>query len=340
MLEKILLRMQRKQNDITTIRSSAGLAALLEGGASVSGKTVTPCSALRLSSVFACVRVLAESAGMLPCHLYRHTSNGQERAPEHPLSRLLYTAPNNYMTAQEFLESLLVSLCLQGNFYAYKNKVAGEVHELLPLAPQNVQPLLRDNWQPVYRVTFADGSQDVLTQNEIWHVRLMSRDGLTGLSPVAYTREAIGLGLSMEEWGNRLFANGSVASGVLSTDSELSEKAFSRLKDAFHRQHRGPGNSHKPLILEKGLKWQQISMNAEDAQFLESRKFQRDEICVVFRVPPHMIAHLERATFSNIEHQAQSFVNYALMPYLTRIEQRIRTGLLRTTDQSRYFARC
>jgi HK97 family phage portal protein len=179
----------------------------------------------------------------------------------------------------------------------------------------------------------------VLTQNEIWHIRTLTLDGLNGLNPVAYARQAIALGLATEEHGARLFGNGAVTSGVLETDQQLSDEAFDRLKKQFHDNHQGLANAHKPMILEMGLNWKPVALNQEDSQFLETRKFQRDEICAIYRVPPHMVANLERTTFSNIEHQALGFVNYALIPYLTRIESRINVGLINKNDRGRYYAK-
>ena len=304
-----------------------------------SGRSINRRTAMQLTAVFGCIRVLTESVGMLPCHLFEQKGDRKEKAVDHAIYKLLAVKPNDYMTPQELWELLIACLCLKGNFYGYKVKTLGKVSEILPLDPDCVEPKLDSNWKPVYKVTFKDGSQDVLTQDEIWHVRIFTLDGLTGLSPISYARQAISLGLDTEEFGGNLFKNGAVGSGVLSTDQQLTDDAFERLRKDFESKYQGMKNMHKPLILEMGLKWQQITMKAEDTQFLETRKFQKDEICAIFRVPPHMIANLEKATFSNIEHQAQSFVNYSLMPYLTRIEQRINIGLLNDKDQGRYYAK-
>ncbi len=317
------------------------LAAMLGGWNldGYSGRAITSHTAMQLTAVFGCVRVLSESVGMLPCTLFEQKGRSKEKAINHDLYTLLTTAPNDYMTPQEFWELLITCLCLRGNFYAYKTKALGNVKELLPLDPDAVEVKLNSQWEPVYKVTFKDGSQDVLSQDEIWHVRILTQDGLIGLNPIAYARQAISLGLDTEEFGGNLFKNGAVGSGSLETDQQLSDEAYKRLRDDFKERHQGMENMHKPFILEMGLKWKQIAMKAEDSQFLETRKFQKDEICAIFRVPPHMIANLEKATFSNIEHQAQSFVNYALMPYLTRIEQRINVGLLSPTDRGRFYAK-
>lgn len=303
------------------------------------GRRVSPAMAMKLTAVFGCVRVLSESVGMLPCFLYQSTDSGRVKAPKEKLYSLLYTAPNDYMTPQEFWEYLIASLCLRGNFYAYKVKALGEIVELLPLLPDNVQPKLDENWNPVYQVTFPDGSRDVLSQDEIWHVRTFTMDSLVGLSPISYARQTIGLGLATEEHGARLFSNGAVSSGVLQTDQALTNEAYTRLKETFQEQHQGLSNAHKPMILEMGLKWNQISMSAEDAQFLETRKFQLEEICRIFRVPLHMLQNTDRATFSNIENLGMGFVNYSLVPYLTRIEQRINTGLVSKEKRGQFYAK-
>ncbi|EML5156599.1 phage portal protein [Morganella morganii] len=303
------------------------------------GRRVSPQLAMQLTAVFSCVRVLAESVGMLPCSLYEQLDRGNRRAVRERLNKLLSTKPNNYMTPQEFWELLIACLCLRGNFYAYKVKALGEVVEMLPLEPSSVTPKLNSKWEPEYQVTFPDGKRDTLTQDDIWHVRIFTLDGLTGLSPIAYAKQAVGLGLATEEHGSRLFGNGAVTSGVLQTDQYLKDDAYERLRTDFENRHQGLANAHKPMILEMGLKWQQISMTSEDAQFLETRKFQLEEICRIFRVPLHMIQNTDRATFNNIENLGIGFINYSLVPYLTRIEQRINVGLVKSSKQGVFYAK-
>lgn len=303
------------------------------------GKRVSPQLAMQLTAVFGCVRVLAESVGMLPCSLYEQLDRGSKKAIKERLYKLLSVKPNGYMTPQEFWELLIACLCLRGNFFAYKVMALGEVVELLPLDPGSVVAKLNSQWEPVYQVTFPDGSSDTLSQKEIWHVRIFTLDGLNGLSPIAYARQAIGLGMATEEHGSRLFSNGAVTSGVLETDQTLSDEAFNRLKADFEDRHQGLVNAHKPMILEMGLKWNQISLSAEDAQFLETRKFQLEEICRIFRVPMHLVQNTDRATFNNIENLGIGFINYSLVPYLTRIEQRINLGLVKASKQGQLYAK-
>lgn len=322
-----------------SVTTSAALAEyLVSGGQSASGKSVTPDSAMRVATVFACVRVLAESVGQLPLHLYERRDREQRKATEHPLYSVLRIAPNSYQTPQEFLEWLVACLALRGNAYAQIIRVRGRVAELFPLHPAAVTPELRDG-EVRYRVQLDGGGAEVMAASDVLHVKLLPLDGLVGASPIRYAREAIGLAMATEEHGSRLFSNGARPGGVLEHPGKLSDAAYRRLKESWEERHQGVSNAHRVAILEEGAKWQSIGMSSEDAQFLETRKYQRSEICGIFRVPPHLIGDLERATFSNIEHQGLDFVVHALMPYLTRIEQRIRIQLLRPEERTRYFAK-
>jgi len=322
---------------VTTPAELADLAGMTYD--TYTGKQVSSQKAMRLTAVFGCIRVLAESIGMLPCNLYKATDKGKEKALNERLFKLLSLKPNGYMTPQEFWELLILCLCLRGNFYAYKVKALGDVVELLPLDPGSVKPKLNSRWEPVYEVTFPDGTTDVLGQDDIWHVRILTLDGLVGLNPIAHAREAIALGLATEEHGSRLFKNGAVTSGVLRTEQTLTDEAYLRLKKDFEERHTGLGNAHRPMILEMGLDWKSMALNAEDSQFLETRKFQLEEICRLFRVPMHLVQNTDRATFSNIENLGIGFINYSLVPYLTRIEQRINIGLVRESKQGTFYAK-
>lgn len=293
---------------------------------------------MRMTTVFNCVRVLAESVGMLPCNLYIKKGNTRSIADGHKLQRLLSIAPNSYMTAQEFWELLVTCLCLRGNFYVYKVYALGNVVELLPIDPSIVKPILKENNTVEYEVDFKSGKR-TLTQDEMWHVRLFTLDGLNGLNPVAYARNALTLSHNMEQLATNLFENGAVTTGVLQTDTSLTDKAFERLTETFTDKHVGASNAYKPMILEEGLEWKPISLNAQDSQFIESRKMSDAQICGMFRVPPHLVANMEKMTLNNIEHMGMSFVNYSLVPYLTRIEHRIQVGLLAENQQTTHYAK-
>ncbi|ARB29706.1 HK97 family phage portal protein [Pseudomonas tolaasii NCPPB 2192] len=335
MLRSLLGRKSATQ----AIDTSEKLAqALGTGYESNSGQRVTTNSAMQQLVVFNCVRVLAESMGMLPCQLLKKTDRVRLPATGHRLYPLITMAPNSYMTAQEFWELLVACLCLRGNFYAYKVSALGNVGELLPLNPDIVTPKLKDDWTAEYTVNFKSGTK-VLTQDEIWHVRLFTLDGLNGLNPIAYARQALGLGQAMDAHAAKLFTNGAVTSGVLRTDQKLSPEAFDRLKTEFQGEHMGVTNAYKPMILEMGLDWKPISLSAQDTQFIESKKLTEAQICGLFRVPPHLVASMEKMTLNNIEHMGMSFVNYSLVPIMTRIEHRIQVGLLNEKDRLTHYAK-
>lgn len=338
-LLKSIGRLFGAKSDPQVIDTSEKLAQALGAGyESNAGQRVTTTSAMQQLVVFNCVRVLAESIGMLPCRLMKQTGKTRLPANEHRLFPLLSMAPNGYMTAQEFWEMLVACLCLRGNFFAYKVVALGNVVELLPINPDMVSAKLKDDWTVEYTVSFKTGVR-VLTQDEIWHVRLFTLDGLHGLNPIAYARQALGLGQAMDAHAAKLFTNGAVASGVLSTSEQLTDDAFDRLKTQFQGEHMGVANAYKPMILEMGLDWKPISLNAQDTQFIESKKLTESQICGLFRVPPHLVASMEKMTLNNIEHMGMSFVNYSLVPIMTRIEHRIQVGLLNEKDRLTHYAK-
>lgn len=333
------MRSLLRKSDPVLIDTPEKLAQVLGAGyESYSGQRVTTASAMQQLTVFNCVRVLAESVGMLPCRLFQQIGSTRLPATAHRLYNLLAVAPNGYMTAQEMWELLVACLCLRGNFYAYKVVALGNVIELLPINPDVVKPKLKDDWSVEYEVDFKSGKR-TLTQDEIWHVRLFTLDGLNGLNPIAYARQAIGLGQAMEQHAAKFFTNGAVASGVLATEQQLTDEAFNRLKTEFQGEHMGTANAHKPMILEMGLDWKPISLPAKDSQFIESKKLTDAQLCGLFRVPPHLVANMEQMALNNIEHMGMSFVNYSLVPILTRIEHRIRVGLLSPAEWATHYAK-
>lgn len=338
----ILDRLFRAQSRILT---SADLSRLLaQRSTSAAGVSVTPERAMALSTVFSCVRVLAESVGQLPVHLYEQRGREKLKAVDHPLYDILHFAPNKYQTAQEWREWVVACLALRGNAYCQivRTGPAGRqrVAELLPLHPEAVTPKYDASTGTVaYRVSLAGGGADTLPASEVLHIPLFTLDGFTGVNPVQYAREAIGLAIGGEEFGAKLFANGAQPGGIIEHPGKLSEPAYKRLKESWDERHRGADNAHRVAILEEGTKWQSVGFAAADAQFLESRKYQRSEIAGLWRVPPHLIGDLDKATFSNIEHQSLEFVVRGLMPYITRIEQRVAFQLLSPEERRRYFAK-
>lgn len=321
------------------IDSSDKLAALLGGSASGSGVTVNATNAMRYSAFASCVRVIGESVGMLPLFLYRKKGRSREKDSSHSLYSILNVAPNSYMTAREFWTMAGVHLAARGRFYAWKNVVRGELRELLPLHPDSVTPKLREDWTLVYQVNFPNGRVAVLDQDEIFHVRVFSMDGINGLDPISYMRESLGEGIAGVAQGGSSFRNGSRLSGVLSTDGTLKDDAYERIRKSWNETYSGAENAFKVAILEAGLKFAPVSMTNEQAQFVASRKLTRSEMAGQFRMPPHKIGDLEHATFSNIEHQAQEFITDCLMPYLTAIEARVQVSLVPKNQQGDRFAK-
>jgi HK97 family phage portal protein len=310
------------------------LAWAFGGGVSASGIVVNPQTAMQAGAVYSCVQVLAQSVGMLPCSLYQEGANGaRQLARAHPLFELLHHQPNDFQTSVEFFEMLVASLCLRGNAYAYVNRAStGRIVELLPLHPDVVRVEMKSGFQLAYQITLTDGSFKDMQPGEIFHVRGLTLNGWLGISPIAYARESIGLALATEKFGSQLFRNGAKMGGVLTHPNKMSDEAYQRLKASFDAATSGE-NAHKTAILEEGAKFEKISMNADDAQFLETRKYQRSEIAALFRVPAHLINDLEKATFSNIEQMSMEFISYSLMPWLNRIEKAIRRDLFSADDK-------
>lgn len=312
------------------------LAWAFGGGASSSGVVVNPQTALQQATVFACVKVLAESIGMLPCVLYKGSGATRAAACDHPLHDILRYQPNDWQTALEFWEMIVASLCLRGNGYAWINRTrSGRVVELMPLHPDMVNVTMTTGFKLVYQITMADGTLTDLEPSELFHVRGLSLNGWLGISPIAYARESIGLALAAEKFGGQLFRNGAKMGGVLQHPGKLSDAAYKRIKESFDTASSGE-NAHMTQLLEEGMKFEKISIAPEDAQFLETRKLQRSEIASIYRVPAHLVNDLEKATFSNIEQLGLQFVTQCLMPWFVRIEQAIRRDLIAQSERSAY----
>ena len=312
---------------------------LVDGREGAAGVTVTEKTALHSTAVFACVRVLAETIASLPLPIYRRLDpRGKQRAPEHPLYRILHDQPNPYMTSFAFRETLMGHLGTWGNAYAEIDWTSGgQVKALWPLRPDRMKEIKYNkagNLVYVYRL--PDGTDKTFLAYQILHIPGMGFDGFMGYSPIRMARDAVGLSLATEEYGARFFKNGAKPGGVLEHPGKL--KNFETLRKSWNEMHQGLHNQHRIAILEEGMKYTQIGIPPNDAQFLETRKFQKSEIASIYRVPPHMIADLERATFSNIEHQSIDFVVHTIRPWLVRWEQAIKQKLFMNLDGGDYFA--
>jgi HK97 family phage portal protein len=308
------------------------------GNRSSSGITVTPESAMQLATVYACVRVLSESLANMPLLLYQRVGDRKIRASGNPLFELLRSRPNNWQTAQEFWEMCVGHVCLRGNFYAHiLPGTRGAVDQLIPMHPDRMQKVeLLPNYTLRYTYLNDRGQPEVYLQDELFHVRGLSSDGFVGMSAISAAKNAIGLAISTENHGSTLFKNGARPGVVFERTANITQDAADKFKMSWDSMHAGSENAHRTAVLPLGLKPVELGLNNDDAQFLDTRKYQRSEICGVFRVPPHKIADLDRATFSNIEEQNIAFVQETLMPWARRIEQAVNRDLV--TEQDTYFA--
>ena len=334
-----------KSRDKPQNRTPGSSYAFFLGG-STSGKAVTERSAMQMTAVYSCVRILAEAIAGLPLHLYRYTPDGSKvKAVDHPLYLLLHDEPNPEMSSFVFRETLMTHLLLWGNAYAQIiHNGKGEVVALYPLMPNRMSVDRDAHGQLYYTYTRASdeaktmsGTTVLLPPSDVLHIPGLGFDGLVGYSPIAMAKNAIGLAIATEEYGAKFFANGAAPSGVLEHPGTIKDP--SRVREAWMSQFGGSANSGKVAVLEEGMKYTPISISPEQAQFLETRKFQINEIARIFRIPPHMVGDLEKSSFSNIEQQSLEFVKYTLDPWVIRWEQSIQRALLRPEEKKRYFAK-
>lgn len=301
------------------------------------GITVTEETALQYTAVFSAIRILSEGVSMLPLKIYERLERGKRTATDHPLYTLLHSDPNPEMTSMEFRDTVTGHLVGWGN--AYVNivyDVAGRVKELWPLLPNKMR-VKRENGILRYYYRLPSNVVTVVAAEEILHLRGLGFNGIVGYSPIGMARQAIGLGLAAERFGARFFGNGARPGIVMEHPNVLSDEAAKHLRESWEARHEGIENSHRVAILEEGMKIHEIGIPPEDAQFLETRKFQVNEIARLFRIPPHMLQDLERATFSNIEQMSIDFVTHSLGPWLVRWEQRLNKSLLTKDERRRYF---
>lgn len=317
---------------------SSGDWISLFGGESPAGPSVTPDTAITSTAVLACVRVLAETVAGLPFIAYKRIGSGRQRDSSLPAFQLLQGRPNRYQTAFEFREMLMAHCLLRGNGYALKvYNGRGEVSELIPLNPTRVSPKLLETGEVIYEFRDKMGQLVRYSDKDVFHLKGLATDGLVGVSPITYARTAVGLAIAAEEFGARVFVNDAKPGGILQHPGKLSDDSHKRLKESWQQAHAGLKNAHKVAILEEGMQWQRVGVSNQDSQFIESRKFQIEEIARIFRVPPHLIGHLERATFSNIEHQSLEFVQHTLLPWLRRWEQAVSARLLDETERQTHY---
>ena len=314
-------------------------------GRTTSGKPVNERTAMQTTAVYACVRILAEAVASLPLHVYEYQDDGGKKlVHDHPLYYLLHDEPNPEMTSFVFRETLMSHLLIWGNAYAQIIRDgAGRVLGLYPLLPDKMD-VQRDDCGNIYYVysrnsdenpTFKEYGNIKLKAEDVLHIPGLGFDGLIGYSPIAMAKNAVGMTLACEEYGASFFANGANPGGVLEHPGVLKDP--SKVRESWNSVYRGVNNAHKIAVLEEGMKYQQIGIPPEEAQFLETRKFQINEIARLYRIPPHMVGDLDKSSFSNIEQQSLEFVKYTLDPWVIRWEQSLQRSLLLPGEKGKYF---
>lgn len=336
------LRPKPRQTENHTIGSSYSFLF----GPTSSGRPVTERSAMQMTAVYGCVRILAEAIAGLPLHVYRYKDGGgKEKAIDHSLYRLLHDEPNPEMTSFVFRETLMTHLLLWGNAFAQvvRNGL-GEIIGLYPLQPNRMSvgrdldtKALYYEYQTSWDEPAGEYKTIRLTPADVLHIPGLGFDGLVGYSPIAMARNAIGLAQATEDYGASFFANGAAPGGVLEHPGTIKDP--SRVRESWQQTFGGAGNGNKVAVLEEGMKYTPISVSPEQAQFLETRKFQVGEIARIFRIPPHMIGDLEKSSFSNIEQQSLEFVKYTLDPWVIRWEQAITKTLLNPREKQQLFVK-
>ena len=314
-------------------------------GRTTSGKPVNERTAMQATAVYACVRILAEAVASLPLHVYEYQDDGGKKlVHDHPLYYLLHDEPNPEMTSFVFRETLMSHLLIWGNAYAQIIRDgAGRVLGLYPLLPDKME-VQRDDRGNIYYVysrnsdenpMFKEYGNIKLKAEDVLHIPGLGFDGLIGYSPIAMAKNAVGMTLACEEYGASFFANGANPGGVLEHPGVLKDP--SKVRESWNSVYRGVNNAHKIAVLEEGMKYQQIGIPPEEAQFLETRKFQINEIARLYRIPPHMVGDLDKSSFSNIEQQSLEFVKYTLDPWVIRWEQSLQRSLLLPGEKGKYF---
>lgn len=330
-----------KSRDKPTNRVNGNAYSFLMG-ASSSGRRVTERTAMQMTAVYSCVRILSETLASLPLHIFESSETNSRKATKHPLYKLLHDEPNPEMTSFIFRETLMTHLLLWGNAYAQIIRNGkGEVLALYPLMPDRMRVDRDEYGQLYYEYMLSDSDANAkesgavrLSTQDILHIPGLGFDGLVGYSPIAMAKNAIGMAIATEEYGAAFFANGATPSGILTHPGVI--KNPEAMRESWSKGF-GGRNSHKVAILEEGMNYTPISIAPNEAQFLETRKFQLNEIARIFRVPPHMVGDLEKSSFSNIEQQSLEFVKYTLDPWVSRFEQAMTRRLLTDDEKKKYY---
>lgn len=307
------------------------------GATNWAGKSVTAGSALRLSTVWACVRLLAETIATLPIGFFERNADGTRKpANDHALYRLLHSQPNAEMTAVQFWEVVVASMLLWGNAYVEKIMSGRRIVSLDFLLPDRISIRRLDNGEREYRYRDIDGTIRVIAEAQMMHIPAFSLDGINGLSPVQFGSNVMGAAMATDETSAGMFKNAMKSPGLVTMDAVMKPDQ----REDIRKHVKSVSDSGGYMVLEKGASFQQLSMNPEDAELLASRGFNVEELCRWFRVPPFMVGHSEKSTSwgTGIEQQMIGFLTFSLRPWLTRIEQSVKKNLLTPAEQTKYFA--
>jgi len=321
----------RAIENVRSISSSAW--ETLGGTPSKSGVTVTKDNAMTIAGVYSAVKVITDAFSTLPMHIMVDNGTTKTKARQHPVYNLLGSEPNSLMTVSTFWQIIMPEILLWGNSFSIIEFARGSFRpiSILPVHPSKVEVEVING---VLWYTFKLENQVIkLDQSNVLHFRGLG-DNVMGKSVIDYAKDNLGLGKASEDFGSRFFKNGASTSGVLNHPDKLSDKAFDNLRTSFNDNYGGIGNANKPIILEEGMKWQTVSIPPDSAQFLETRRFQIEDIARWFNIPPDKIGDLTHATFSNLEQQNQNFITNTLMPYVINVESECTRKLLRETEKS------
>ena len=304
------------------------------GFANKSGTNVTTSSSLALSAVWSCVRLLSQTVAQVPVKVYERTKDGKRLAVDHPLYNIIHAEPNRIQTSFLFRELGQQHLELRGNFYSYIVRDGKQRPiELQILNPDKVEPTEQDG-ELFYKV---QGEKELIPSYDMLHVCGPMGDGLRGLSPIGVHKENLGLAIAAQDFGASFFGNGANVGGILTTDATLKPEQRKNIKDSWGKSTVGNSNANGTAVLDGGLKYQKITLSPEEAQFIQSRKFQVTEIARIFGVQPHLIQDLERSTNNNIEHQSIEFVKFTVLPRIKRWENELNRKLFREDEKGKYF---
>jgi len=336
-LDNIFSRLFRRQ-----VQNRLSTTPVFFGGRSASGMSVSEKSALQTAAVYACVRVISEAVASLPLRVYRYEGDGVQPIYDHPLYDILHTVPNPEMTSFTFRETMMNHLLLYGNAYAQIVRDGlGRITALYPLLPNKMDISRRETgeifytyWKDTDETRPRDKTGSVILEAyDVLHIPGLSFDGLVGYPPIALAKNAIGMAMATEEYGASFFANGASPGGVLEFPLNLSNPE--KIKEDWNKRFQSARNAGKVAVLEEGMKFHAVGIPPDQAQFLETRRFQLNEIARVFKVPPHMIGDLEKSSFSNIEQQSLDFVKNTLNPWVVRLEQAMNMSLLSSSERKK-----